>query len=359
MKSPRWNNITIGGKYGIIFFVMLTAFLTSVLITYGLLKDTSQTVQDTKSKNETAVQSAKLMSLYQNKYLHIPEYIINAQDEKLTDYMKYSQEFADTAKKLKKELHSDEQLDMFDQIIENNHSLDEYFFSEIVPNVQQINTEKFLTLQKKANKLKEETMTLGESLKENAVKTNVESIGQAQSNMTKTIYILGVSILISAIVSAGLLIIVSRQIKKSLKRVVAASEEIAKGHLNFEALDYKGKDEIGQLSQAVNHMGGSLREMIVKYQGSQPKSTSNVLRLRASRLMSEKEANRSLSPLKNWQTGPRIRQMKQLIFPSRHRSSPGKFSTLMKAAKRWPGFQKKCFTCLSTATNRWLNHWSK
>ncbi|RCK09644.1 HAMP domain-containing protein [Bacillus licheniformis] len=69
--------------------------------------------------------------------------IVNAQDEKLTDYMKYSQEFADTAKKLKKELHSDEQLDMFDQIIENNHSLDEYFFSEIVPNVQQINTEKF------------------------------------------------------------------------------------------------------------------------------------------------------------------------------------------------------------------------
>ncbi len=267
MKSQRWNNITIGGKYGIIFFVMLTAFLTSVLITYGLLKDTSQTVQDTKSKNETAVQSAKLMSLYQNKYLHIPEYIINAQDEKLTDYMKYSQEFADTAKKLKKELHSDEQLDMFDQIIENNHSLDEYFFSEIVPNVQQINTEKFLTLQKKANKLKEETMTLGESLKENAVKTNVESIGQAQSNMTKTIYILGVSILISAIVSAGLLIIVSRQIKKNLKRVVAASEEIAKGHLNFEALDYKGKDEIGQLSQAVNHMGGSLREMIVEVSG--------------------------------------------------------------------------------------------
>ena len=112
MKSPRWNNITIGGKYGIIFFVMLTAFLTSVLITYGLLHDTSQTVQDTKSKNETAVQSAKLMSLYQNKYLHIPEYIINAQDEKLTDYMKYSQEFAVTAKKLKKELHSDEQLSL-------------------------------------------------------------------------------------------------------------------------------------------------------------------------------------------------------------------------------------------------------
>ncbi|WP_240486272.1 CHASE3 domain-containing protein [Bacillus haynesii] len=133
MKSPRWNNITIGGKYGMIFFVMLTAFLTSVLITYSLLNDTSQTVQDTKSKNETAVQSAKLMSLYQNKYLHIPEYIINAQDEKLTDYMKYSQEFADTAKKLKKELRSDEQLDMFDQIIENNHSLDEYFFSENCP----------------------------------------------------------------------------------------------------------------------------------------------------------------------------------------------------------------------------------
>ena len=80
------------------FLCDVNSVLTSVLITYGLLKDTSQTVQDTKSKNETAVQSAKLMSLYQNKYLHIPEYIINAQDEKLTDYMKYSQEFADTAK---------------------------------------------------------------------------------------------------------------------------------------------------------------------------------------------------------------------------------------------------------------------
>ncbi|MED2976489.1 HAMP domain-containing methyl-accepting chemotaxis protein [Bacillus swezeyi] len=264
MKNPRWSNITIGGKYGIIFFVMLAAFLASVLITYGLLKDTSQTVQDTKSKNDTAVQSAKLMSLYQNKYLHIPEYIIDAQDEKLSDYMKYSQAFADTAKKLKKELHSAEQLEMFHQIIENNHSLDEYFFSDIVPNVQQINTKKFLELQKKASQLKEETLALGDKLKENAVRSNVESIGDAQSNISKTIFILAVSILVSAVVSAGLLIIVSRQIKKNLNRVIAASDEIAQGHLSFEALDYKGKDEIGQLSQSINDMGKSLREMIVE-----------------------------------------------------------------------------------------------
>ncbi|MDA7026371.1 HAMP domain-containing methyl-accepting chemotaxis protein [Bacillus sp. CLL-7-23] len=264
MKKPSWRNIAIGRKYGIIFFIMLAAFLGSVFNTYGLLNDTSEIIEDTKAKNETAVQSAKLMSLYQNKYLHIPEYIIDAKDERLSDYIGYSQEFAETATKLKKELHTNEQVEMFNQIIENNHALDEYFFSKIVPNVKQIQTNTFTELQKKATQLKKETMDLGDKLKENAIKTNVESIGHAKSNISRTIFILVISIFISAAVSASLLFLISRQIKKHLRRVVTASEEIAQGQLNFTTLDYQGNDEIGQLSQSINHMGESLREMIVE-----------------------------------------------------------------------------------------------
>ncbi|WP_371261422.1 methyl-accepting chemotaxis protein [Bacillus sp. OV322] len=68
----------------------------------------------------------------------------------------------------------------------------------------------------------------------------------------------------SITVSFLLLIYISRKIKKELSHVVAVSSEIAEGNLNFSELKYEGKDEIGKLSRSINHMGESLRQMIVE-----------------------------------------------------------------------------------------------
>lgn len=225
---------------------------------------TSQTIKHSLVKNEVALYSADLVSLYHEKYNQIPEYLLLADDEKLLEYLEDSRKFIAIAKNLKVELENEEQIGIFNKIIENNHKLDEYFFSTIVPNVQQINTEEFKRLQEEASALKLETSQLSEQLKTMATESNQAALTDSQNHIGQTINLLIISVVVALIVSTVLLVIISRRISANLNKLVLTSEEIANGNLTFEPLKSNGDDEIGQLSQSINHMGTRLREMIVE-----------------------------------------------------------------------------------------------
>ncbi|MDQ0300445.1 methyl-accepting chemotaxis protein [Salibacterium salarium] len=264
MIKDIWRNRSIGGKYAGVFAVVILTFVLSLIVTYWLLSNTNDSVQETSVKNDVVNDASELMSLYQQKYLNIPEYIIIEDDERLENYLSLSEQFVETAKRLRGNLATEEQMSVLNQIIANNHALDEYYFSEIVPNVQQINTDTFTELQDNADELKNETMALGDSLKEEAITSNASSIENAESSINTTILILIISVIISIIISTALLFFISRSIRKSLTKVVETSDQIARGNLNVDSLEYDSRDEIGMLSKSINEMGASLKEMIVE-----------------------------------------------------------------------------------------------
>jgi methyl-accepting chemotaxis protein len=261
LRKLKWSNIRIGGKYMVIFSFMTIAFLTSVVVTGIFIKNTSAKMEDTVTRNEVAVNAGNLVTLYHEKYLLVPEYILLSDEAKLNVYLDHSQEFVDIAKKIKKHLDTD-QLAIFNQLIENNHKLDEYFFSTIVPKVQQINTEEFAALEKSARELKNETIKLGYELKDIATKNSEADLAAAQKQLETLYLILIISSVGSIILSFIMIFILSRRIKKNLEEIVVQSNEIASGRLNNDELTYNGSDEIGQLSQSINAMSASLRSMI-------------------------------------------------------------------------------------------------
>ncbi|OMP66654.1 methyl-accepting chemotaxis protein [Domibacillus epiphyticus] len=261
MNSLQWRNIRIGLKYSVIFIVMAVTFLMSIFITYHYLTNSSNQMEETKTKNDVSIYAGDLVTSYDEKYLLIPEYILLSDEGMLTNYLEASKEFVETAKKMKPHL-TEEQLPIFNKMIENNDELDQYFFSTVVPNVQNINKNEFQKLQQSAGELKNETVQLGEQLKESAIGSSKQAIDSVQSDLKKTMVILVASTAIAILISFVLLIVISRPISKNLKKIVLKSEEIASGHLNTELLDYEGKDEIGQLSTSINHMSQSLRTMI-------------------------------------------------------------------------------------------------
>lgn len=175
-----------------------------------------------------------------------------------------SKDFVEVAKSLKSKIQSDNQLSIFNQMMKNNNQLDEYFFSMIVPKVQQINTAEFKELQKSADQMKEQTDMLGEKLKNISTESNRTVLISAERNINKTITLLLISGLVSIIISYALVLFISRKINKELSLVVSTSDEIAKGNLQFKELSYQGLDEIGMLSKSINNMGVGLREMILE-----------------------------------------------------------------------------------------------
>lgn len=260
----KWSNVKIGGKYGFVFAVVAFTFAVSIVITYGLLQQTSRTMDKTADKNEVAIHASELVSLYYKKYLQIPEYLVQSNEQKLIDYVDDSLKFVKIAKQLNAKLDNGEQQDIFHKLIENNNKLDEYFFSRIVPQVKNINTAEYSKLQKDANEMKEQTAALGAELKNTSTKLNTEALAGSKKHIGKTILLLVLSGAVSIAVSFVLLQLISRKIRRNLNQVVLTSEQIAKGQLNLDPLDYQGADEIGQLSRSINHMGASLRQMILE-----------------------------------------------------------------------------------------------
>lgn len=260
-----WNNMKMGAKYTVVFAVMAFAFIASICLTYLFLQTTDQRMQETTVKNELSNYASELVTLYQEKYLFIPEYLLLSEDEMLSQYMNISIEFVEVAKKMKP-LLNENQLASFDQMVENNHELDQYFFSMIVPNVQQINTDEFAELQAVANQLKNETTQLGQALMHDATSESEHSLSTAQDDLRKVTLILILSAALSIVISMMLLFFISRNISGSLRNIVQHSGDIASGRLDVDPLPVKGDDEIGQLSDAMNHMSTSLREMISEIQ---------------------------------------------------------------------------------------------
>jgi methyl-accepting chemotaxis protein len=87
-------------------------------------------------------------------------------------------------------------------------------------------------------------------------------------------------IIINIIISLVLLFIiltayfvVSLSIIKPLNRIIEQTERIAKGDLTG-SVDYAGSDELGRLSQSINHMSQRLREMI----GDMVKSSNDLVK---------------------------------------------------------------------------------
>lgn len=265
LRKFAWHNIKIGGKYTVVFSFMALAFIASIFITFSFLQTTDNRMQDTTAKNEISSDAGELVSIYQEKYLFIPEYILLSDDEMLSQYMDKSIEFVEVAKNIKPLLNK-QQLSSFDQMIANNHELDQYFFSMIVPNVQQINTDEFAELQEVANALKNETAELGQQLMDTANEESEKSLSTAQSDLKKVMFILILSAAVSIIISIILLFFISRNISGGLRHIVQHSGEIASGNLNIKSLPAKVEDELAQLSTAMNHMGSSLREMISEIQ---------------------------------------------------------------------------------------------
>lgn len=257
----QWKNIRIGTKYALIFGLAAALFLTAIFATYMFLSGAQGDMREAETKNGVANDAGQLVASFHEKYALIPGYILLSDEAMLSSYLSASKEFVNTAQKMKPRL-SKEQQPIFEKMIENNDTLDQYFFSTVVPKVQDIDTEQFQALQKEVNELKRETVALGNELKDSAVQSSENAASAVSSSLSKTMAVLFVSALGAIVLSLLLLAWTSRSISRSLKQIVRKSDDIANGHLNMEPLTYVGQDEIGQLSASINKMEESLHKTI-------------------------------------------------------------------------------------------------
>ncbi|MEI4769630.1 methyl-accepting chemotaxis protein [Psychrobacillus sp. FJAT-51614] len=87
----------------------------------------------------------------------------------------------------------------------------------------------------------------------------INQMNQSQQSM---ILVVIASFLIAGLLSAALLYLTNRQIKEQLAHVASSAKEIATGNLHIKPLSISTKDEIGEVSSAMNEMQTNLKDMV-------------------------------------------------------------------------------------------------
>ncbi len=258
----RFSHLNISWKYRLALLGTIFMFLiASVLIGNEFYKNRSL-LNQIEVKEQAIRLTTDISNTFHKKDTVMADFII-------TNWMQYRSEY-DTLSTLLEEkvveletlLTTKEQKEMLQSIIESYEKHNQVFANQVIPAMDSNDQTKINNARTSAQAASLETIDMIERLSRD-LNSEVENFYKlSNTSQTKTFAILIISILLATIVGMLLLFIVNRWVRRHLQNVIHVANEIANGNLQVPELTHKGKDEIGQLSSAVNAMKANLNTMI-------------------------------------------------------------------------------------------------
>src|SRR5699024_2354201 len=132
------------------------------------------------------------------------------------------------------------------RIAENNQTIEDLFLNDITN--QNIDEESLIHSRIELGTQKTASVALVNRLIDEVNEERTVATGNVNESMDRSITFLITVNIVSILIGLIIMIIISRIISAHLKKVVNVTTEIADGNLAVEQMDYKGKDEIGQLT---------------------------------------------------------------------------------------------------------------
>ncbi|EDL63906.1 methyl-accepting chemotaxis protein [Bacillus sp. SG-1] len=257
-----WKNMKIGQKYITALTVTIVLFLISSVIIFMEYDKIHNSMEEVDVSNVRSVKLTEMGSIFRDKALLLQRYANEKNPQIVEDFNTQEEKFTNFTQELTSEMNSKQEKELFSFIIESDKELNSLFHDEVVPSVDKNSTVLLDTTLKKAgiiapNTVKKlyELRTLVMAEKDAALEDAYNGIGDSKILMIA-------AIIISAVLGVAILLIINRMISRSLNRVVKTANAISEGKLNAEELTYLGRDEVGQLSLAINNMKNNLASMV-------------------------------------------------------------------------------------------------
>lgn len=103
-----------------------------------------------------------------------------------------------------------------------------------------------------------------EDARQRAANFNAQARQSASEATTTVVLLLMVAVAVAVLATY----VITRSLTRPTVKLLALANEISRGNLAAEDVDYQSKDEIGQLTEAMNRMKEDLREMVRTVQSS-------------------------------------------------------------------------------------------
>lgn len=262
----KWKNIKLGWKFGLALVLSISLFLISTAIVWLLLTGVESDILALQRRGDRAIKITQMGSLVRTKDIRIADYINSKDEEYITAYQDKREQFNQLEADIRPEMDTEELQELFNQIVENDKKVNDLFINDIVPAVKDGDQALYSRLRDDAISIRKETVDLLQALRAVVEEERQHAIQVANANMAYAIGVLITAVVISTIVGSLITYFVSRMVNKNLSTVINNSRQIADGNLVIEKIDYKGKDEIGQLAGTVNTMHDNLTDMIERIQ---------------------------------------------------------------------------------------------
>ncbi|MBB6215287.1 methyl-accepting chemotaxis protein [Anaerosolibacter carboniphilus] len=262
MTRLAWSNFKIGFKYSMALFTTIFLFIIAAGLIITSLFTIRESVNDIEVKNNRSIAMAQMDSLFRTKELLISDYKVFGKASAVDEYTKIKSQFDKLQAEVQPYMNTKNVELQFSLISKNNKQMDDIFMNQVIPETKKNNAEQALAGFVKISGLRNPTAQLFEKIKESIDDERQQSVDIAHKSIEKSIGVLIVGILSAAILGCILVFLISRNISRNLNQVVKATGKVAKGELSLEEITYRGKDEVGQLSAAMNEMVVNLRSMI-------------------------------------------------------------------------------------------------
>lgn len=271
----NWKNVSIGRKYLTAFILSAILFFIAGSVVYLHLSDAGEDIHTVERESLRANEMAQLGTLFQMKDIQLADLIISESERYVEEFEKTSQELDALIKDLEAYIRTEEEMDMFNTIQENDARLNE-MFDEIVEVLDSDTlTVSETVMRRESSLLRETTLELVQELIEGTQSDQASAVSNANRSLNNSMIILVVAGLGAVAIGSVFIFFISRNISRNLNQVLHITSEVAEGHLAVESMDYDGKDEIGQLAGAVNSMKQSIREILLKVNDASKSVTSS------------------------------------------------------------------------------------
>lgn len=263
-KFINWRNTPISRKYLLSFIASAVLFITAGIIVFMQLNVVENDIDVMNERSQQAIDMGQVAILIQTKDAEVANYIITNSSNHIERFKENSAELEELLKKLEPMFQTSRNQTIFERIIVNNEKIDELFLNNIVNSGNGNGNDQFVLNQIEISALKTSTVELVNELIDYVENQQVSSVNSANNSISNSIIVLFSANAIAILLGILVMLLISRGISTNLKKVVQVTTEIADGNLSVQSMNYEGKDEIGQLSRAINNMKNNIRNILQK-----------------------------------------------------------------------------------------------
>lgn len=258
------KNLRIGFKYTATFLVVVFIFAFAGSLVYIQLDSADQNAQDLKEYSSHVSDISQLASTIQAKDVQIADFLLTENSTYIDAFATYEQQLNTLIEKIEADLETTEEQELMKSLRSNDNSINNTFNTKIVPSVENNQTIMANNLRETTYRFRTENVEIADKLIEITADKQDKAVNAAAKKMSDSKNVLSIANIISILIGISLILLLSRSISGQLKKVVHIITEVAHGNLQTPSATYVGKDEIGQLSFAINLLKDNLQNILTK-----------------------------------------------------------------------------------------------